>query len=326
MLKNKIVLITGGTGTYGRKLLSTLLKEEKLIKKIIIFSRDEFKQSEIEQSLTLSEKKKVRFFLGDVRDKNRLRQAFERVNIVIHAAALKQVPAAEYNPIEFIKTNVIGAQNIIESALDSKIEKVLALSTDKASSPVNLYGATKLCSDKLFIAANNFKGEKKIKFSVLRYGNVVSSRGSIIPLLKAQSKLNTLYLTDREMTRFSITIEQAINFTFFALKSMMGGEVFIPKLPSYKLVDLANAISPKAKINFVGIRSGEKIHEEMINISDSKNTYERKNEYVILNNDKRLIKYYLAKNFKRVKKDFSYKSNINKFLSISELKNIINLP
>jgi UDP-N-acetylglucosamine 4,6-dehydratase len=326
MLKNKIVLITGGTGTYGRKLLSTLLKEEKLIKKIIIFSRDEFKQSEIEQSLTLSEKKKVRFFLGDVRDKNRLRQAFERVNIVIHAAALKQVPAAEYNPIEFIKTNVIGAQNIIESALDSKIEKVLALSTDKASSPVNLYGATKLCSDKLFIAANNFKGEKKIKFSVLRYGNVVSSRGSIIPLLKAQSRLNSLYLTDREMTRFSITIEQAINFTFFALKSMMGGEVFIPKLPSYKLVDLANAISPKAKINFVGIRSGEKIHEEMINISDSKNTYERKNEYVILNNDKRLIKYYLAKNFKRVKKNFSYKSNINKFLSISELKNIINLP
>lgn len=191
MLKNKIVLITGGTGTYGKKLLSTLLQQEKLIKKIIIFSRDEFKQSEIEQSLTLSEKKKVRFFLGDVRDKNRLRQAFERVNIVIHAAALKQVPAAEYNPIEFIKTNVIGAQNIIESALDSKIEKVLALSTDKASSPVNLYGATKLCSDKLFIAANNFKGEKKIKFSVLRYGNVVSSRGSIIPLLKAQSKLNS---------------------------------------------------------------------------------------------------------------------------------------
>jgi UDP-N-acetylglucosamine 4,6-dehydratase (inverting) len=325
MLKNKIVLITGGTGTYGRKLLSTLLKQEKLIKKIIIFSRDEFKQSEIEHSLTLTEKKKVRFFLGDVRDKNRLRQAFERVNIVIHAAALKQVPAAEYNPIEFIKTNVIGAQNIIESALDTKIEKVLALSTDKASSPVNLYGATKLCSDKLFIAANNFKGEKKIKFSVLRYGNVVSSRGSIIPLLKAQSKLNSLYLTDREMTRFSITIEQAIKFTFFALKSMMGGEVFIPKLPSYKLIDLAKAISSKAKISFTGIRSGEKIHEEMINISDSKNTYEGQNEYVILNNDQKLIKYYLEKNFKRVKKDFSYKSNINKFLSISELKNIINL-
>ena len=324
MFKNKIVLITGGTGTYGKKLLNTLLQQEKLIKKIIIFSRDEFKQSEIEQSLSLSEKKKVRFFLGDVRDKSRLRQAFERVDIVIHAAALKQVPAAEYNPIEFIKTNVIGAQNIIECALDSKIEKVLALSTDKASSPINLYGATKLCSDKLFIAANNFKGEKKIKFSVLRYGNVVSSRGSVIPLLLAQSKLNRFYLTDKEMTRFSITIEQAIKFTFFALKSMMGGEVFIPKLPSYKLIDLAEAISSKAKINFVGLRAGEKIHEEMINISDSKNTYEGKHEYVILNNDKRIIKYYTAKNFKRVKKNFSYKSNINNFLSISELKKIIN--
>ena len=234
------------------------------------------------------------------------------------------MPAAEYNPIEFIKTNVIGAQNIIECALDSKIEKVLALSTDKASSPINLYGATKLCSDKLFIAANNFKGEKKIKFSVLRYGNVVSSRGSIIPLLLAQSKLNRFYLTDKEMTRFSITIEQAIKFTFFALKSMMGGEVFIPKLPSYKLIDLAEAISSKAKINFVGLRAGEKIHEEMINISDSKNTYEGKHAYVILNNDKRIIKHYIAKNFKRVKKNFSYKSNINNFLSISELKKITN--
>ena len=323
MFKNKSILITGGTGSFGNHLLNHFIKKNNF-KKIIIFSRDEYKQNEIENKLDLLIKKKIRFFLGDIRDKNRLKSAFENVDIVIHAAALKQVPAAEYNPIEFIKTNVIGSQNVIECALEKNVSKVLALSTDKACSPINLYGATKLCADKLFIAANNLKGSKKIKFSVLRYGNVESSRGSVIPILKKQSKSGTIFLTDEKMTRFSLSLEQAINFTIESLKNMYGGEIFIPIIPSYRLIDLANAISNKVKIKFIGIRDGEKIHEEMINKADAYNTYKNNKFYVILNKNKKLINYYKKKNFNKVGEDFSYSSNTNKFfLNKAQLKKII---
>ena len=263
--KNKNIFISGGTGSFGKKFVNYLLKNSNP-NKIIIYSRDEQKQYQLKK---IFKSKALRFFIGDVRDYNRLNFAMQDADIVVHAAALKHIDIAEYNPFEYIKTNIIGAQNIIEASLNNKVKKVIALSTDKASSPINLYGATKLISDKLFIAANNYKGFKDIKFSVVRYGNVMGSRGSVLPLFLEQKNNKIITITDPNMTRFNITLSEGVDFVLFCLSKMMGGEIFVPKLKSYRLIDLAKAVSADAKIKIIGIRPGEKIHEEMISVNDA---------------------------------------------------------
>ena len=319
--KNKTLLITGGTGSLGKSLLNFFIKNKIPYKKIIIFSRDEYKQYKMAKELSKNNMKNIRFFLGDVRDKDRLRLAFKEVDIIIHAAALKQVTTAEYNPFEFIKTNILGAQNIIEVSLENNISNVIVLSTDKASSPINLYGATKLCSDKLFVSANNIKGKNKIKFSVVRYGNVLGSRGSVLHNFLQQKNDKNLFITDKRMTRFSITLDQAINFIILSLKMSRGGEIFIPKIPSYNIMDLAKAVCQNCEITISGIKTGEKLHEEMISAYDSFNTIEFDKHYIILQNIKDSINY---KNSRIVKENFSYTSNSNKeFLSINNLKKLI---
>ena len=281
MINYKTILITGGTGSFFKKLTEILLKNYNL-KKLIIYSRDELKQSEMQKNIKSKGKTNVRFFVGDVRDLSRLKQAMDGVDIVVHAAALKHVPIAEYNPFEAIKTNVIGAQNVIDAAMANKVKKVIALSTDKAAAPINLYGATKLASDKLFIAANNFKGKKNIKFSVVRYGNVMGSRGSVIPYFLKCKKNNYLPITDKKMTRFSITLDEGVKFVLKSINKMYGGEIFIPKIPSFKITDLAEAISKNINLKIVGLRPGEKLHEEMITEScNSINTIEFNDHYII---------------------------------------------
>tara|TARA_A100001015_G_C15004582_1_gene720076 strand:+ start:341 stop:1360 length:1020 start_codon:yes stop_codon:yes gene_type:complete len=327
MFKKNTFLITGGTGSFGKRFTEVLIKKYKP-KKIIIFSRDELKQHEMQKKLTWNKKTEMRYFIGDVRDLSRLERAMKNVDIVIHAAALKHVPIAEYNPFEAIKTNVIGAQNVIQACLSSTVKKVVALSTDKAAAPINLYGATKLASDKLFISANNYKGSRDIKFSVVRYGNVMGSRGSVIPLFYETSKKNYIHITHKDMTRFNITLEEGIDLVIHSLKNMWGGELFVPKIPSFKIYDLAKAIAPKIKPKIVGIRPGEKIHEEMITETDSLNAAEFKNFFVILPDSKYIIwnrKKYLNKNKKdkgkMCKQNFSYNSKDNKKrLNISDLK------
>lgn len=314
MVENKTILITGGTGSFGKKFVETLLKKHNNFKKLIVFSRDELKQYELAQKLQKNDLEKVRFFLGDVRDKERLYRALKEVDIVVHAAALKQVPAAEYNPFEFIKTNVLGAQNLIEASIDNNVEKIIALSTDKAAAPINLYGASKLCSDKLFIAAKNYIGVNKITFSTVRYGNVMESRGSVIPLFKQQMKKGYLNVTDKEMTRFAISLQEGVDMVLWAIKNSLGGEIFVPKIPSFKITDLAKAISPSSKIKIIGIRKGEKIDEELITKSDSFSTYDLGDYYAILSNisEKELNKY--KKKFpklKKIKNNFSYNSKDN---------------
>ena len=267
-LNNKTILITGGTGSFGENFTEYLLNKHAELKKLIIFSRDELKQHELKKKFIKNKFfSKLRFFLGDVRDASRLLLAFNNVDIVIHAAALKQVDTAEYNPSEFIKTNILGAQNIFEAAFYNNVSKIIALSTDKASSPINLYGATKLCSDKLFTSANHFLGQKK--FSVVRYGNVAGSRGSVIPYFLSQKNKNSLNITDKNMTRFNISIKDSIALVMWSIKNAFGGEIVVPKIPSYKIIDLAKAVNEKAKINIIGIREGEKIHEEMISENES---------------------------------------------------------
>ena len=284
-MKNKSILITGGTGSFGSKFIEVVIKKFPKIKKLVIFSRDELKQHDLSQiPFFKKNEKKLRFLLGDIRDLNRVNWALKDIDIVVHAAALKQVPAAEYNPSEFIKTNIIGTENLINASLNNNVEKFISLSTDKAASPVNLYGATKLCADKLVVNAQNTVGKKKLKFSVVRYGNVANSRGSVIPIFQKQKQKNKLSLTSVEMTRFMITKEQGVNFVINCLKKMWGGEIFVPKLPSIKIIDLAKHIAPKSKIINIGIRPGEKLHEEMITSEDSPNTIEFKNHYVILPN------------------------------------------
>lgn len=327
MLNNKTILITGGTGSFGKAFTKTLLKKYNKIKKIIILSRDELKQSEMYNSLSIKEQIKTRFFLGDIRDKERLNMAFENVDIIIHAAALKQVPASEYNPFEFVKTNVIGAQNIIEAALNKNVKKVIALSTDKAAAPINLYGATKLCSDKLFTAANNTKGNKKIIFSVVRYGNVLGSRGSILEIFKNQvKKNNTITITDKRMTRFHIDINDALDMVLWSIKNAQGSEIFVPKLPSFKVLDFARAVKSDCKIVEIGLRPGEKIHEEMITIHDWENTYDLGKYYAILNPaNVKAINYYIKNGFKKPKMNSSLNSLDNKnYLSKYFLKKITN--
>ena len=329
MLDNKVVLLTGGSGSFGKGFINEIIRKHPKIKKLIIYSRDELKQYELSEKLDLKKNKFLRFVIGDVRDKDRLNFAFKDVDIVIHAAALKQVPTAEYNPFEFIKTNILGAQNVIDCAVSSNVQKVIALSTDKASAPINLYGATKLCSDKLFVSANNIVGKKKLTFSVIRYGNVNGSRGSIIPFFLEQKKTGLLTITDPEMTRFSIHLQHGINMVLNAIRAnLSGGEIFVPKIPSFKILDLAKAICQKCKIKYIGIRPGEKIHEQMITENDSLNTFEGKKDYVILpSHDQVKRNFYLKnKDYKPVKKGFSYDSkNNDTFLSISELKEIVSL-
>lgn len=282
MLNNKSVLITGGTGSFGKMFTKMILKDYPDVNRIVIFSRDELKQSEIKLNYPESKYPRLRFFIGDVRDKDRLVRACEGIDVIIHAAAIKQVDTAEYNPTECIRTNVDGAENVIHAALECGVKDVVALSTDKACAPINLYGATKLASDKLFVAANNIRGSKKIKFSVVRYGNVMGSRGSVIPFFTKKREEGTLPITHKEMTRFNISLEQGVRLVFFAIEHALGGEIFIPKIPSYKILDVAEAIAPKCKIVDVGIRPGEKLHEEMITETDSLNTIEFGDKYAIL--------------------------------------------
>ncbi len=323
-LNNKTIFVTGGTGSFGKKFLELALKKSKP-KKIIIYSRDEQKQFQLRQKISSD---KVRFFIGDIRDKQRLEFATRSVDYILHAAALKHVEIAEYNPFEVVKTNILGSQNLIESALKNNVQKVIALSTDKASSPLNLYGSTKLTSDKLFVSANNFKGNSKTIFSVVRYGNVMGSRGSVIPLFIKQKEKNIFTVTHKDMTRFSISLYEGVEFVVKSLNRMLGGEIFVPKIKSYKILNLVKSISHKPKIKITGIRSGEKIDEEMISTSESVNTVEGKDCYIILPNSKfnNLNKdNFLKKNkiFKTVKKNFSYNSRENKFLTEKQLKVLI---
>ena len=291
------ILITGGTGTFGKNFLKFLIQNhKKKLKRIVIYSRDEFKQSELSKIYPESKFPFLRYYIGDIRDSERLKLALQDIDIVIHAAAMKQVPACENDPFEAIKTNIIGAQNVVSSCLQSNtIKRVIALSTDKAAGPINLYGATKLCSDKLFLAADNLKGKQKISFTVVRYGNVMMSRGSVIPLFLDQYKYNrTLNITDSKMTRFNITIDDAVRRVYWCIDNLFGGEVYVPKIPSYNIMDLAKSInntSTKIKYKIIGIRQGEKIHEELISKGDSYNSLEAKDHYLILNNISKFQKY-----------------------------------
>ena len=326
MLKGQNILITGGTGSFGKNFIQKIIKIDNP-KKIIIYSRDEQKHFKLQKEW--KDHKNLRFLIGDVRDLNRLSYAMNEVDIVVHAAAMKHVPQAEYNPFEVVKTNVLGAQNIIEAALSKKVKKVIALSTDKASSPVNLYGATKLTSDKLFLAANNYKGKKDIKFSVVRYGNVLGSEGSILPFFIKCKQNNIFPITDKRMTRFNITLDESVSFVLFCLKNMWGGELFVPKIPSFKIIDLAKAISNKPKFKIIGIRPGEKLHEEMISKSESMNTISFKNYFVVTPNSE-YLHWNKKKYFQKFKKgkycpdNFNYNSlENNKYLSVQNLKKII---
>ena len=322
--KNKKILITGGTGSFGKTLVNHFLKN-KIYKfsKIIVFSRDELKQHEMRENIRFKNKSKLRFLIGDVRDYPRLEFALRDIDYVIHAAALKQVPTAEYNPYEFINTNINGAQNLIRASINNNIKKVIALSTDKAAAPINLYGATKLCADKLFVAANNIKGTKDIIFSVVRYGNVMSSRGSVIPHFLKQKKSNTFTVTNKEMTRFTLTLNESVKAVIWALLNSKGSEIFVPKISSYNIMDVAKAINPKAKIKFIGVRSGEKIFEELITFSESFNTYDFGKYYAIIPQDGISLNYKNEK-LKKISKPFSYNSRDNNHLSVKELKKLIN--
>jgi len=322
VLSNASVLLTGGTGSFGRAFTRELLKRHPKIKRLVIFSRDELKQFEMAQEFPTIEYPGIRYFIGDVRDADRLRRAMEGIDTVVHAAALKQVSAAEYNPFEFIKTNVLGSQNLVDACLDFGVKRVVALSTDKAAAPINLYGATKLCADKLFIAANNFRGKKDVRFSVVRYGNVMGSRGSVIPFFLKMAKTGVLPVTDPHMTRFNITLEDGVKLVLSAIDSAEGGEIIVPKIPSYRITDVATAIGPNCRRRVTGIRPGEKLHEEMITSSDSHSTLELDSHYLILPTG---IKTSASKfNGRPVGIGFSYQSNRNEhFLTVEELRSLI---
>lgn len=326
MLNAQSILITGGTGSFGQKCITRLLSQPE-VKRVVVFSRDELKQFEMSQRFT---DKRVRFFIGDVRDQSRLIQAMEGIDTVIHAAALKQVPTAEYNPFECIKTNVLGAENVIHACISTGVRNVVALSTDKAAAPINLYGATKLCSDKLFIAANNVRGLHDIRFSVVRYGNVMGSRGSVIPFFLEKRKTGTLPITDTQMTRFNITLEEGVDLVVHALQNALGGEIFVPRIPSYRIGDVATAIGPKCEQPVVGIRPGEKIHEEMITETDALQTIETDRHYIIIpmlhgHTAASLMERYASHHQgKPVPLGFSYNSGKNtEWLSVDQIRELI---
>ena len=327
MLNEKSILITGGTGSFGKKFTEIILKRFPDVKRLVIFSRDELKQYEMAQQYPIHKFPQIRFFIGDVRDGARLKRACEGIDVIIHAAALKQVPTAEYNPDEFIKTNIGGAQNVIDAALATQVKTVIALSTDKAAAPINLYGATKLVSDKLFIAANNIKGNRDLKFAVVRYGNVMGSRGSVIPFFLEKAKNgDTIPITHKGMTRFNISLNDGVELVMWAIENALGGELFVPKIPSYKIETLAQAIAPLAKIEYIGIRPGEKIHEEMITISDSYSTIDLGRYYAILPSGCDKTKFLKNHNAKEVKQDFSYNSGENTdWISVEEMQKLIKI-
>ncbi len=326
MLNGKSLLITGGTGSLGNALVKRILKQYPDINRLVVFSRDEQKQYHMEKKYPVSKYPALRFFIGDVRDEKRVNKAMKKIDFVIHTAAMKHVPIAEYNPMECIKTNILGAENIINACLENQVKSVVSLSTDKAAAPINLYGATKLTSDKLFITANNIRGRSDIKFSVVRYGNVMGSNGSVIPFFLNKRKEGTLPITDPKMTRFNITLSEGVDLVLHSLKNAWGGEIFVPKIPSYKITDLAKAIGPECNYKTVGIRPGEKLHEEMITKSDSYSTYDLGSYFVILPQNPKwnLNEYLKYSNAKSVPKDFSYNSEENHdFLSISQIKKLI---
>jgi UDP-N-acetylglucosamine 4,6-dehydratase (inverting) len=326
MIKNQSILITGGTGSFGKKFTETILKEYPEIPRLVIYSRDELKQFEMAQKFSTEKYPQMRYFIGDVRDRERMQKAVEGIDIVIHAAALKQVPAAEYNPFECIKTNILGAQNVIDACLAGHVKKVVALSTDKAAAPINLYGASKLCSDKLFVAANNMKGKRDIKFSVVRYGNVMGSRGSVIPFFLKKRDSGVLPITDGNMTRFNISLEKGVEMVMRALNIQWGGEIYVPKIPSYRITDLAEAIGPDCRQEIVGIRPGEKLHEEMITETDAINTIEFDDYFVILPSMHLWDVDAFKVTFKGRSCDqgFTYNSGTNiEFLSVQQLRELI---
>jgi len=323
MLDNKNILITGGTGSFGKKCTEMILNNYKP-NKLIIFSRDELKQFEISQIFSPEKHDCMRYFLGDVRDKERLYRAFNGIDYVIHAAALKQVPSAEYNPFEAIKTNVIGAQNLINVAIDRKVKRVIALSTDKAANPINLYGATKLCSDKLFIAGNTYVGRYDTRFSVVRYGNVVGSRGSVIPFFLKKKNEGILPVTDSRMTRFWITLEQGVNFVLKCFRRMVGGELFVPKIPSMNIMDLAKAVCPECKTEITRIRPGEKLHEVMVTKDDARNTLEFEDHYLIKPAFWFFDRRFRENGCRPVEDNFEYNSGTNtKWLAVDEIRKMI---
>lgn len=322
----KSILITGGTGSFGKAFIKKIVEDYPDIDRLVIFSRDELKQFEMAQIYTNEKYPQIRFFLGDMRDLSRLKLALKGIDVVVHAAALKQVVAAEYNPFEFIKTNIIGAQNLIDASLECGVKKVVALSTDKAAAPINLYGATKLCADKLFSSANNLKGKSQLTFSIVRYGNVIGSRGSVIPFFLDKRESGVLPITDKNMTRFNISLNEGVDMVLWALNNSDGGEIFVPKIPSYKILDVAEAVAPECKHEIIGIRPGEKLHEEMITTSDGPNTVDLGNYYAILpsykiNYTERYIEKYCGK---KVSHNFSYNSGTNEnFLTIEEIRKLI---
>ncbi len=328
-LDDRSILVTGGTGSFGKRFIATALTRYNP-KRIVIFSRDELKQFEMQNDPFFREHaQKLRFFIGDVRDSERLTRAMEDVDVVVHAAALKQVPAAEYNPFEAVKTNIIGAENVINACLDAGVQDVIALSTDKAAAPINLYGATKLASDKLFVAANNFRGSRSIKFSVVRYGNVMGSRGSVIPFFRSQADSGVLPITHEDMTRFNITLQEGADFVISCFERMWGGEIFVPKIPSYRIMDVAAAVAPEAKTEIVGIRPGEKLHEEMITQTDSLSSIEFDDYYVILPamppwNVERFVAESGSGPGRPCDHGFTYDSGTNEhFMSVDELRDLI---
>lgn len=329
-MNNSRILITGGTGSFGKKFVQTIYERFPSVGRVVIFSRDELKQFEMQKDYPEAQYPTIRFFIGDVRDRDRLKRAMEGVDTVVHAAALKQVPAAEYNPFEAIRTNVLGAQNVIEAALESDVRRVVALSTDKAAAPINLYGATKLCSDKLFIAANNLKGNRDIRFSVVRYGNVMGSRGSVIPFFLSQKAKGVLPITDKRMTRFNISLREGVDMVLYSLEHCIGGEIIVPKIPSYRIMDVAEAIGPECEMPEVGIRPGEKLHEEMVTESDSQNTVENEKYYVIVpmlvgtNQEALIEKFARHHRASRVESGFRYSSDKNSdWLTIAQIRELI---
>lgn len=323
MFTDSSILITGGTGSFGKAFVKTVLDAHPKTRRLVIFSRDELKQYEMSQVFDPAIYPNLRYFIGDVRDYNRLKRALEGIDTVIHAAALKQVPAAEFNPSEFIKTNILGAQNLVDACLECNVKRVIALSTDKAAAPINLYGATKLCSDKLFTAANNIRGQRDIRFAVVRYGNVLGSRGSVVPFFLARRKTGILPITDPEMTRFNICLQEGVDMVLWALENAHGGEILVPKIPSYRITDLAQAIGPDCQHPVVGIRPGEKLHEEMITASDSFNTVDLGRYYAIL---PMAAKYSVDQYCERlgcpaVEPGYAYNSGTNPhFLTVEQLR------
>lgn len=329
-LNGRSILITGGTGSFGKRFVASVFEKWPDVRRVVVYSRDELKQFEMAQQFPPEQFRAIRFFIGDVRDHNRLKRAMEGIDTVIHAAALKQVPAAEYNPFEAIQTNVIGAQNVVDAAMEAGVKRVVALSTDKAAAPINLYGATKLCSDKLFIAANNLKGQRDLRFSVVRYGNVMGSRGSVIPFFMNRRSTGVLPITDPEMTRFNISLDEGVDMVLYTLQNSLGGEILVPKIPSYKIMELAEAIGPECKKPIVGIRPGEKLHEEMVTASDSQNTIENDRYYVIVpmlhqREHKQTMQIFAEHHkAKQVEPNFCYSSDKNeKWLRVKQIRDLI---